>query len=71
MMISKHCFKNSVLKQMYWVPLSMGFSKHEYWSGLRCPSPGNSGIEPRFPTFQADSLPSEPPGKLTACSSSS
>ena len=29
-------------------PLSMGFSKQEYWSGLPCPSPGdlpNSGIE--------------------------
>ena len=30
-------------------PLSMGFSRQEYWSGLPCPSPGdlpNSGIEP-------------------------
>ena len=31
------------------VPLSMGFSRQEYWSGLPCPPPGdlsNSGIEP-------------------------
>ena len=47
-------------------PLSMGLSRQEYWSGLLCPSPGDlpdPGIEPRFPTLQADSLPSEPPGK--------
>ena len=23
------------------VPLSMGFSRQEYWSGLPCPSPGD------------------------------
>ena len=47
-------------------PLSMGFSRQEYWSGLPCPPPGdlpNPGIEPRSPTLQADSLLSEPPGK--------
>ena len=30
-------------------PLSMGFSRKEYWSGLLCPPPGdlpNPGIEP-------------------------
>ena len=33
----------------YQVPLSMGFSRQGYWSGLPFPSPGNlpySGIEP-------------------------
>ena len=43
----------------------MGFSRQEYWSGLPFSSPGNlpnSGIEPRSPALQADSLPSEPPG---------
>ena len=43
-----------------------GFSRQEYWSGLPCPLPGdlsNPGIEPRSPILQADSLPSEPPGK--------
>ena len=47
-------------------PLSMGFSRQEYWSELPCPPPGdlpNPGIEPRSPALQADSLPSEPPGK--------
>ena len=47
-------------------PLSMGFSRQEYWSGLPCPPPGdlpNSGIKARSPALQADSLPSEPPGK--------
>ena len=47
-------------------PLSMGFSRQEYWSGLPFPSPGDlldPGIEPRSPTSQVDSLLSEPPGK--------
>ena len=47
-------------------PLSMGFSRQEYWSGLPCPPPGdlhNPGIEPRSPALQEDSLPVEPPGK--------
>ena len=48
------------------VPLSMEFSRPEYWSGLPFPSPGDlpdPGIKPRSPALQADSLPSEPPGK--------
>ena len=46
------------------IPLSMGFSRQENWSGLPFPSPGNlPGIEPRSPEILADSLPSEPPGK--------
>ena len=47
--------------------LSMDFSRQKYWSGLPFPTPGDladPGIEPRFPTLQVDSLPSEPPGKL-------
>ena len=47
-------------------PLSIGYSRQEYWSGLPCPLPGdlpNPGIEPRSPTLQVDSLPSEPPWK--------
>ena len=47
-------------------PLSMEFSRPEYWSGLPFPSPGdlpNPGIEPGSPALQADSLPTEPPGK--------
>ena len=48
----------------YQAPLSMGFSRQEYWSGLPFPSPGDlpdPGIEPRFPALQGDSLLSEPP----------
>ena len=43
-------------------PLSMGFSKQEYWSGVPCPPPGylaNPGIKPMSPaapTLQVDSL---------------
>ena len=46
-------------------PLSMGFSRQEYWSGLPFPSPGDLsdlGIERRSPTLQADALTSAPPG---------
>ena len=51
----------------YQAPLSMGFSRQEYWSGLPFPSPGDlpdPRIEPGSPALQADALPSEPPGKL-------
>ena len=51
-----------------------GFSRQQYWSGLPCPLPGDlpsSGIEPRSPALQADSLPSEPPGKQGTCTLSS
>ena len=50
----------------YQAPLSMGFSRQEYWSGLPFPSPGDlpkPGIEPGSPTLEADNLTSEPPGK--------
>ena len=43
-------------------PLSMGFSRQKYWSGLPCPSPGDlpdPGIEPWSPALQAESLPTE------------
>ena len=48
-------------------PLSMGFPRQEYWSGLPFPSPGdlpNAGIKPKSPALQADSLPIEPPGEF-------
>ena len=47
-------------------PLSIVFSRQEYCSGLPFPSPGDlphPGIELRFPALQADSLPTEQPGK--------
>ena len=55
-------------------PLSLEFSREEYWSGLPFPIPKDlpdPGIKPRSPALQADSLPSEPPGKsLVSCSTS-
>ena len=55
------------------VLLSTGFSRQEYWSGLPFPSPGDladPGSEPGSFALQADSLPSEPPGKPSAEASS-
>ena len=46
----------------YQAPLSLGFSRQEYWSRLPFPSPGdlpNPGIEPGSPALKADSLPTE------------
>ena len=46
------------------VPLSMGFSRQEYWGGLPFPSPGDlpdPGIEAGSPALQADSLPTQSP----------
>ena len=65
------CASHSVMFVTPWTvahqaPLSMGFSRQEYWSGLPFPSPGdlpNPGIKPGSPALQADSLPSEPPCK--------
>ena len=65
------CFSHVRLFVTLWTiahqaPLSMGFSRQEYWTGLSCPPQGdlpNPGIEPRSPLLQEDSLPSEPPGK--------
>ena len=57
------CIPRTVAHQ---APLSMEFSRQEYWSGLPFSSPGdlpNPGIEPRSPILQADRLPSELPGK--------
>ena len=41
-------------------PLSMGFSRQEYWHGLPFPSPGalpDSGTKSVSPALQVDSLP--------------
>ena len=49
----------------YYAPLSMGFSRQEYWTGMPFSSPEdlpNPGVEPGSPTLQADSLPAELPG---------
>ena len=47
----------------HWAPLSMGFSRQEYWSELSCsppgdlPDPGIEPISPESPALQVDSLP--------------
>ena len=48
-------------------PLSLGFPRQEYWSGLPFPSLGDlpkPGIKPESPSFQADSLPLSHQGSL-------
>ena len=51
------------------VPLSIGFSRQEYWRGLQCPPQGNlpdPEIESKvltFPDLEVGSLPLAPPGK--------
>ena len=50
-------------------PVSMGFSRQEYWGQLPFPSPGDlpdpgiKPVSPESPAFQADALPAEPSGK--------
>ena len=47
-------------------PMSMEFSRQEHWNGLPSPFTGDlldPRTEPTAPAFQADSLPSEPPGE--------
>ena len=62
-LVPQSCPMDSLWPQ---APLSMGFSRQEKWSGVPFPSPGdlsNPGIKLRSPALQADSLPSESPGK--------
>ena len=55
------------------VPLSMAFSRQEYWRGLPCPPPGDNpkpGIESEFLMslhLQGGSLSLPPPGKPHPC----
>ena len=50
-------------------PLSMEFSRQEYWSALSLPLPGNLPepeiqlVSAVFPSLQADSLTADPQGK--------
>ena len=48
-------------------PLSMGFSRQEYWSGLPCPLPGDLpdlGMKPMSHALQGGFFTTEPPGKV-------
>ena len=68
------CFSHVQLCVTVWpvacqVPLSIGFSRQEYWGGLPCPPPGDlrdPGIKPVFlmsPALTGGSLPVVPLGK--------
>ena len=68
------CFSHVQLFVILWTvacedPLSMEFSRQNYWSGLPCSPPGDPpdpGIEPMFPAppvLKADSLSTEISGK--------
>ena len=66
MLVAQSCLTFCDLTVTCQAPLSMEFSRQEYWSGLPFPSPGdlpNPGMEARPPALQADSLLSEPSGK--------
>ena len=73
------CFSHVQLSATLWtvahcIPLSMGFSRQESWSGLPFPSPEDlpdSGIEPGSPALQADDLLTELLGKLAVLSKES
>ena len=57
------CLFSTLWTVAHQTPLSMGFSRLEYWSGLPFASPDdlpNPGIEPGSPLLQVDSLPTEP-----------
>ena len=66
------CFSHVWLFATLWTvagqaPLSMGFSKQEYWSGLPCPPPGNllhPGIEPTSLALAGEFFIAEPLGKI-------
>ena len=50
----------------YQAPLSMGYPRQEYWSGLPFPSPGDlldPGIEPKSPALVGRFFTIEPPRK--------
>ena len=50
-------------------PLSMEYSRQEYWSGLTIPFPGDlpdPRIEPKSPTLAGGFFTNEPPGKHSA-----
>ena len=62
-LFSRVCLLGTPLPGAHQAPLSIEFSRKEYWSGLPFPSPGDlpdPGIEHGSPALQADALPPEP-----------
>ena len=71
LLVTQQCMTATPQTVACQAPLSMGFSRQEYWSGLPFPSPEdlpNPGIKPGSPTLQADSLPSELQGRSSGTS---
>ena len=63
-MLSHVRFFVTALTVAHQAPLSVEFSRQEYWRGLPFPTPGDlpdPGIQPMPPALRADSLPSESP----------
>ena len=68
------CFSHIQLLVTLWIvalqaPLSIGFSRQEYWNGLSFPPPGDlphPGIEPASPALAGGFFTTEPPGKPKA-----
>ena len=72
--VCTHAREHSVLYKSFeapWTeacqaPLSMGFHRQKYWSGLPFPCPGDlpePGIEPKSPALAGGFFATEPPGK--------
>ena len=64
MLVAQSCLTVSPWTVAYQAPLSMGFSRQEYWSGLPFLSPWDlpsRGMQPWFSLLQVDSLPFELP----------
>ena len=58
---------NELVSRTMWVPLSLGFFRQEYWSGMPFVSPRglpNLVVEPGSPELQANSLPTEQQGQM-------
>ena len=65
--VAKECLLFVTLwTEAHQAPLSMGFPRQEYWSGLLLPSPGdlpNPGIDPTISCLAGGFFTTEPPGK--------
>ena len=64
--VMSYSFATAYTVQLHQAPLSMGFPRQEYWSGLPFPSPGDlpdPGITPASPALAGGLFTSEPPGK--------
>ena len=62
--LSHVCLFVTLWNVAHQAPLSMEFSRQEYWSGVPCPPPGDlpdPGLKSESPELQADFLLSESP----------